>query len=551
MWGTAKVKENVHPEISMINRAKDFDPDISRVSIPPATVHLFKEKYEDRLPKAIEFVRNNKMNNYFKGEQTSKIGIITHGGIYNYVITALHDLGLASLTGRVSVDLLALNVTFPLVPEELVEFVKGKDKILVIEQGTPNFIERELKTLLYDRDDKVKVYGKISSTHDKGYIPLVEILTPELLIGPIAQFFLAETPVNGQAGFIEKVLQEYEKHRELLVTDIMENLIVRGPTFCTGCPERPVFANIKRVEQELNERFVRLIDIGCYTMSKLPPFNLSDSCTGMGSSLDVAMGMTNLYDKHVIAVFGDGTLFHSGLRNFDNAIHNNLNQIYETAGGKKGQTSVLLFILLNYHTAMTGDQENPQTLFEFHKKRNNKKGKNLRGEAVERLNLEKVLKIHGANHVWTIPSYEMGKMKKTIHKALTKPGLKVIISDGECMLERTRHEQRFRAEQLSKGKRWKDQGVQVDPKLCAGCWPCTEYIGCPSEAKIESHNPLRKGTIRQMDESCVGCGVCSSVTQEFGLCPSTYNYYTVTNPSIFEKIRHKMGKVGIKILQKL
>ncbi|MCE7733617.1 MAG: indolepyruvate ferredoxin oxidoreductase subunit alpha [Candidatus Heimdallarchaeota archaeon] len=551
MWGSAKVKNNQQSEISMNNKAKEFNPDLSRVSIPPASVLLFKEKYEDRLPKAIEFIRDNKMNKVFKGEQTSKIGIITHGGIYNYVITTMHDLGLASLTGRVAVDLLALNVTFPLVPEELIQFVEGKDKIFVIEQGTPNFIEKELKTLLFDLGKTVEVYGKISSRHKNGYIPEVDILTPEVLIGPIANFFLSETPINGQAKFIEKVLIEHENHREILVNDIMENLIVRGPTFCSGCPERPVFANIKRVEEELGERFVRLIDIGCYTMAKLAPFNLSDSCTGMGSSLDTAMGMTNLYDKHVVAVFGDGTLFHSGLRNFDNAVHNNLNQIYDQTGSEKGKTSVLLFILLNYHTAMTGDQENPQTLFEFHQGKNNRKGKNLRGEAVERLNLEKVLKTHGANWVKTVPSYEMGKMKKTIHEALKKPGLKVIISDGECALEKTRHESKYRAELLSKGKRWMDPGTQVDPKLCAGCWPCTEYIGCPSEGKIDSPNPLKKGTIREMDSSCLGCGVCSSVTQEFGLCPSTYNYYTVSNPSILERARHKMGKFGIKILKKL
>jgi indolepyruvate ferredoxin oxidoreductase alpha subunit len=223
MWGSAKVKNNVHAEISMLNRAKDFDPDTSRVSIPPATIHLFKEKYEDRLPKAIEFVRDNKMNKIFRGEQTSKIGIITHGGIFNYVMTTMHDLGLASLTGRVAVDLLALNVTYPLVPKELIEFVKGKDKIFVIEQGTPNFIEKELKTLLFDLGLKVKVYGKISSRHDNGYIPEVDILTPELLIGPIANFFLSETPVNGQAKFIEKVLENYETHREVLVNDIKSN----------------------------------------------------------------------------------------------------------------------------------------------------------------------------------------------------------------------------------------------------------------------------------------------------------------------------------------
>lgn len=551
MWGSTVVGDNTDAKVSMNKRSKDFIPELAKVSIPPATQMLFKEKYEVRLPKAIEYIKEHQMNRIYKGEKSSKIGIITHGGIFNYVMTTLHDLGLVSLTGKTAMDMLVLNVTFPLVPDEVLEFVKDKEKILIIEQSTPNFIEREIKQLLFDTGNKVKIFGKSSNKYSKGYIPESDILVPEMLLAPLAEFFLNETQMNGSAKFIESVLEANENHRQLLVDNIVQNLVIRTPTFCSGCPERPVFASIKRAEEEMNERFVRLIDIGCYTMAKLPPFNLSDSCTGMGSSLDVAMGMTNLYDKHVIAVFGDGTLFHSGLRNFDNAVHNNLNQLYKQAGGNPEETSVLLFVLLNYHTAMTGDQENPQTLFEFHQDRNTRKGKNLRGEVVERLNLEGVLKTHGAKWVKTVPSYEIGKMKKAIHEALKLPGLKVIISDGECALERIRHERSYRQSQISKGKRWMDPGVQVDPKLCAGCWPCTQYIGCPSEDKRDSPNPLRKGTIRQMATSCVGCGVCSSVTQEFGLCPSTYNYYTVTNPTLFEKITHSINNAGIKVMKKL
>ncbi|MHA2169461.1 MAG: thiamine pyrophosphate-dependent enzyme [Candidatus Kariarchaeaceae archaeon] len=551
MWGTAQASNNKTPRISMNSKADDFVPDLTRVPLPPDTLQHATEKYEQRLPKAIEFIRKHKINSLIKGIQSSKYGIITHGGVFNQVFTSLRELGLATLDGQSVIDILALNVTFPLDPQEIYEFAKGKDKILVIEQGMPNFIEHEVKTFVYDAQLPVRVYGKLASAFSTGYIPETDALSTDVLIGSIGEFFLQNIPLNGQRKILEKTIEKFNSYKELADNEISQHFIPRSPSFCTGCPERPVFSAIKKVEEERNERFVHLIDIGCYTMAKLPPFQMSDSCTGMGSSLDVAMGMTNLYNKNIVAVFGDGTLFHGGFRNIDNAIHNNLNKLYESQGVTKGDANVLLFILLNYHTAMTGDQENPATLFDFHDSMDKKVGKNLRGEAIPRVNLETVFKSHGAKWVKTVDPYDIGLMKKTIHKALDIPGLKIIISDGECMLEKQRHERPYKAKRLKEGKRWVDPATQVDDRLCSGCWPCAEYIGCPSEAKVKPTNPLQKGTIRQMDTSCVGCGVCSEVTQQFGLCPSTYNTYTVTNPGRFERMRYKISQAGIKVLRKL
>ena len=353
MWGTASTKKNITPEISVNNKADDFTPDLTRVPLPPDTIKHAEEKYQERLPRAIEFIRKNKMNREFKGVQSSSYGIITHGGVFNQVFTSLHELGLASLEGNSVIDILALNVTFPLDPQEIYEFAKNKQTILVIEQGMPNFIEREVKSLVYDAELPVRIYGKSSSHFSRGYIPETDALTTDVLIQSIARFFQENIPLNGSRTIIEKCLEKIDNYKELINKEIVDHFIPRSPSFCTGCPERPVFSAIKKVEEERNERFVRLIDIGCYTMAKLPPFQMSDSCTGMGSSLDVSMGMTNLYNKNIIAVFGDGTLFHGGFRSIDNIIHNNIDRLYENQGVEKGKANVLLFILLNYHTAMT------------------------------------------------------------------------------------------------------------------------------------------------------------------------------------------------------
>ena len=554
MIGTAIVGDNQESAISLNNRKKEFHPDLSRVPIPPDTLMHAKEKYEERRPKAIDYIRNNRLNRLDKGQQTQKMGIITHGGIYNSLLTVLTELGLANILGEVAFDLLTLNVIFPLDPEEIKSFLEGKDKVLIIEQGEPNFIEQEVKTIAYDLGLPVQIFGKVGNEFQKGYIPKTEALNFDNLLLPVSNFLLDQVPMNGYGKVIEKLRENKQKMDEEIANEILTKWLPRSPSFCTGCPERPVFASLKRAEEEMDTRFIRLIDIGCYTMAKLPPFNMSDSCTGMGSALDVGMGMANLYDRPIVVVFGDGTLFHGGFRNIDNAIHNNLNRVYREHGLKKGEANVLLFILLNYHTAMTGDQQNPMTVFDMAEVLGGSKkniGVNMRGEPVPRVDLSNVFKAHGAKWVKTIPSYNIHEMKETIKKAMNEPGLKIIVSDGECMLEKQRTLRKINARKMKEGKKIIEPKVQVDARLCQGCWPCSEYIGCPSETKVPSENPLRKGTIRRMDMTCVGCGVCSEVTQTFGLCPSTYNEYIISNPSLFDRVRARINSGIISVLRRI
>src|SRR5262249_55598954 len=55
----------------------------------------------------------------------------------------------------------------------------------------------------------------------------------------------------------------------------------RPPSFCTGCPERPIFTAMKLVERELGSHHVSC-DIGCHLFSILPPFNLGATTMGYG-----------------------------------------------------------------------------------------------------------------------------------------------------------------------------------------------------------------------------------------------------------------------------
>src|SRR6478672_13340174 len=55
----------------------------------------------------------------------------------------------------------------------------------------------------------------------------------------------------------------------------------RPPSFCTGCPERPIFTGLKLAERELGPHHVAS-DIGCHLFSILPPFNIGAHTMGYG-----------------------------------------------------------------------------------------------------------------------------------------------------------------------------------------------------------------------------------------------------------------------------
>ena len=82
------------------------------------------------------------------------------GGLYNGLMHALRTLGLADAFGASRLPILALNVVYPLVPEEIVDFSRNKKAILVLEEGQPEFIEQEIATFLRRADEPAKLHGK-------------------------------------------------------------------------------------------------------------------------------------------------------------------------------------------------------------------------------------------------------------------------------------------------------------------------------------------------------------------------------------------------------
>jgi len=158
--GSFECKDNVAPAISTRNLLEEpADFDYTRLAHPPVTFRHEKLKVEQRIPAAREYIAAHKLNELFAGRRDD-VGLIVQGGLYNSLVRALQQYGLADVFGEPEIPILALNVTFPVVPEEISEFCLGKRAVLILEEGQPDYIEQDILTMLRRRDINTPIHGK-------------------------------------------------------------------------------------------------------------------------------------------------------------------------------------------------------------------------------------------------------------------------------------------------------------------------------------------------------------------------------------------------------
>jgi indolepyruvate ferredoxin oxidoreductase alpha subunit len=80
---------------------------------------------------------------------------------------------------------------------------------------------------------------------------------------------------------------------------LREPVAKRPPSFCTGCPERPVFSALKILRQRepaIGDTHVAA-DIGCSTFSTQAPFHVGNSVLGYGMGLASSSAVSPLFAK--------------------------------------------------------------------------------------------------------------------------------------------------------------------------------------------------------------------------------------------------------------
>jgi len=501
-------KNNVPPPMTVAHATQNPVRDVDRIVLPPASFLHEVEKIEKRWPAAVKFVRDARLNERFGPEQ-GDLGIIVQGGLFNALNRALELNGLSDDFGNSNIPLYVMNVTYPLVPEEIIEFCHNKRAVLVIEEGQPEFIEHELNTIARKADIQTRIVGK-------EILPRAGEYTGEILRTGVARFL-------AQRGFaVPEPPASVPPPDKVLAAEVPQ----RPPGLCTGCPERPIFTAMKLLQRELGEFHVSG-DIGCHLFSILPPFNLGN--TTMGYGLGAAGASAFRPDKggrRAIAVMGDGGFWHNGLMSgIGNAVFN--------------QDDTVTIVVDNGYSAATGGQDILSSLA----------SNPLRST---RNPIERAVRGVGVNWVKTLTrTYDIPKMRDELRRALTSTigGPKVIVAQSECMLNKQRRVRPLLANAIKAGKRVVQERFGVDADTCTGDHSCIRLSGCPSLTVKANPDSLRQDPVAHVDDTCVGCGVCGEVSQAAVLCPSFYRAKIISNPSRWDRFVNRARAVVIGWLQ--
>ncbi|MDP6012230.1 MAG: indolepyruvate ferredoxin oxidoreductase subunit alpha [Alphaproteobacteria bacterium] len=500
--GRFKAKDNVAPPISRRHVLKNPDFDYSRICLPPATYAQEKQKIDQRLPAARRFIAEQELNEFFDGDM-SDIGIITQGGLTNSVLRALSLTGMADAFGNSRVPLYVMNATYPVLPEEITRFCVGKRAVLMVEEGNPDYLEQAVNVALRKADINTRVHGK-------DVLPEAGEYTGEVMLAGVEEF-LTRAAASG-TGRMAAVGDLKTKAAEALGGEIP----ARPPSFCTGCPERPVFSAMKMVERELGPTHVAA-DIGCHTFSTLPPFNIGNTVLGYGLGLASSTGVAPAFGKRVISVMGDGGFWHNGLTT-------------GVASTQFNRDDGVLVIFKNGYTSATGWQPIPSSK-----------------SSAPSMGIQEALRGLGVRWIKTIHTYDVAKMIASLREALTTKaqGLKVIVADGECQLARQRRIRPQVREQLEAGKRVVRTRFGVDAETCTGDHACIRLSGCPSLSVADNPDGFRDHPVTKVAESCVGCGLCGEMALAAVLCPSFYRTQVVENPGFLDRFLDRVRRLVV------
>jgi indolepyruvate ferredoxin oxidoreductase alpha subunit len=418
-----------------------------------------------REAKVRDYIACNDFNRVVEG--SSKWGIITCSVSFGYTMEALAILGLND------VPVLKLGMVYPLSPKNIGSFLKDLERVVIVEEGE-GFLEGLIKAIAYDLKLKVPIVGK------KLFSP-IGMLSPSRIAVDLSKALKIPLPEQ-----FKKLPAEFIENTERLAGSLafpsggsIPMPLFEAPrrvrTFCVGCPHRGAAYAIKKATKE---NAIVSTDIGCYAMMEGPPFHLGQYKICMGAGIGAAQGLSHKSkDTPVIALIGDSTLFHAGLPSVLNAAYYDAN--------------VLLVVLENRWTAMTGHQPTPST------------EETINGKPVSNIDVAQLLSGLGVKWVRTTNPFEPEKMEVVVKDALNQPGFKVIVVEGECNLQSARRNRVLRTEHKTI--------YQIDTEKCLMCDICFIDFGCPA---IVLRKEEDNSDIYAIDLGlCTQCGAC------VGVCP--------------------------------
>lgn len=398
-----------------------------------------------------EYAPVTKLNRILPGD--SKTGVITSGMSYDYTLEALDILGIYD------VPILKLGLVYPLSPKQITDFASNLEQIIVMEELDP-FLEGEVKKIAYDQGLEIPIKGK-------ELFPAAGELNTEIAMQAYAKTFAKVLPIN---------MDELN----LKVFGAAMILPMRPPGMCPGCPHRATYYALKKAVQDKGYDIIWANDIGCYATGALPPFQMGDLMTCMSAGESIASGMSYKTKKQkTVAFIGDSTFMHTGMPGLLNAVWND--------------ADLLLVIMDNRWTAMTGHQPTPET------------GINWSGKKSKSVNIKDIVSALGVDYVRTADPFNVKNTIAMFEEAMKKTGVRVVISQQECILESRRRSRTAIEELKEKGVK---QYIDVNEDACIFCEECVKEFGCPAMTVTEFEGEK----VSHIDMSrCVECMVCKQI----------------------------------------
>ncbi len=389
---------------------KDYERNIGKYVMMPGNAKRRHPEVEQRICDLTEYAETTPLNRVEYGDK--KIGIITSGMCYHYVKEAFGD----------TVSVLKLGMVYPLPVKLIQDFAAQVETLYVIEELDP-FIEEHCNHI------GVSVIGKT--------------------LFPICYEFSAKQI---------KELVSGKKENEFAVPE--EDVPVRPPVLCPGCPHRGTFYVLKKMGVHICG------DIGCYTLGAVAPLNAMDAVVCMGASIGMSFGMSLArgkgFAKNTVAVIGDSTFIHSGITGLIEVVYN------------KGINTVL--VLDNSITGMTGHQDNPTT------------GKTLKGESTVSVDLEALGHAVGIQRVTVVDPFDLSSLEQVLKEELAAEEPSLVIVQRPCA--------------LLKGVKFPGP-IQIDQDKCKKCKACMK-LGCSAIS-------MKNGALTIDSTLCNGCGLCQRV----------------------------------------
>lgn len=439
-----------------------------------------EERLEAKKSATLAFAAANPIDRKIFDLPDARYGIVTTGKAHLDLMEALRLLGIdASVARRIGLDVYKVGMVWPLEPQGALDFVHGKNEVLVIEEKR-GIIESQFKEYFYDYPGRKpkRMIGKEDQKGEK-LVPWIGELSPIQLAQIVAERLDKE--FSG-LNLMARARQLIDPGPQIISVEG----VARTPYFCSGCPHN--------TSTRLPEGSSALAGIGCHFMANWMDRDTEGLIQMGGEGVNWITRSRFNGGRHTFQNLGDGTFYHSGSMAIRQAV--------------AAKTNITFKILFNDAVAMTGGQpvDGPLSVQTI--------AQTVRAEGVQRIAL--VSDEPESFHTGDFPAgttIDHRRDLDTVQRELRDiPGVTILIYAQTCATEKRRRRKRGLLEDPKKF-------VVINDLVCEGCGDCSIESNClsvvPKETPFGRKRKIDQNTCNK-DFSCVN-GFCPSfVTVEGG-----------------------------------